>query len=343
MGSVVPIDEWNAETPLAGLTADPTATDLFYTRSNFGVPDVAPSLWQLSVGGLVDHRGTFTLEGLQQFGSTTTTVTVECAGNGRTLMTPVPEGTAWGLGAVSVGAFTGVPLSTVLDVVGVSESVVEVVFTGIDRGVVEPEGEVNFAFSLDAAAARGDGPLLAWGLNGDPLPRKHGGPLRLVVPGYYGMCSVKWLADITAIDAPFEGHFRKKYRYLGDPLEDEGARVGPIRVRSLITSPQDGAAVDPSVHVKGIAWSGDGSIESVKIRIDDGEWADADLASPADPHHAPVEWSATVSLSTGRHEIAVRATDASGAAQPEAPVWNGNGYANNVIHRVGVLVGDSSH
>lgn len=342
MGSLVPLDDWNAETPLGALSGAPTATELFYTRSNFGVPDGSAAPRELSVGGLVDHPTTFTVDDLEALGATTTTVTVECAGNGRALMKPVPEGTAWGLGAVSVGAFTGVPLATVLEAVGASEKAVEFVFTGVDRGVVEPEGEVNFAFSLDASTARSGNPLLAWALNGSPLPLEHGGPVRLVVPGFYGMCSVKWLTDIAAIDHAFQGHFRRKYRYFGDPLADEGAPVGPIRVRSLITSPADGATVATVVVVTGVAWSGSGAVESVAIRVDDGDWVDARLG-PAMAAHAPVEWSANVTVAPGRHEIAVRAIDGAGAVQPESAVWNGNGYANNVIHRIRIVAEDDSH
>jgi len=264
-------------------------------------------------------------------------VTLECAGNGRTLMEPVPEGTPWHLGAVSVGEFTGVPLSRVLEEVRSDAAATEFVFTGADQGVVEPEGEINYAFSIEAEAALTVGPLLAWGMNGRPLVSEHGAPLRLLVPGTYGMSSVKWLTTITAVDEPFTGHFRLKYRYFEDPSEVDESPVGPVRVRSLITRPEDGTTSGEGVEVEGVAWSGHGRIPSVAVQIDDGEWFQAELG-PSGGRFAPTPWSVDASLTAGTHVIAARATDEAGQAQPLAPVWNRHGYGNNSVHRIRVTV-----
>lgn len=330
---LIPVDEWNAATPLHALDAGPTPLRSFYTRSNFGVPDLGVESWQLAVDGLVSAPRSFSIDELRGLGMTTELVTVECAGNGRLLMEQVPDGTPWGLGAVSIGEFAGVPLRKVLDMVAWEDSVTEFVFTGADRGTVEPEGEINYQFSLDAETALGDGPLLAWSMNGEPLAANHGAPLRLLVPGMYGMCSVKWLTTITAVDDPFEGHFRLKYRYYGDRDEPEEAFVGPVRVRSLITSPVDGSVTDGHLEVRGVAWSGAGAIDAVEIQIDEGDWFNAVLG-PHQARFAPTPWSAKVSLDPGTHVIAARATDAKGNTQPLSPVWNRNGYANNVVHRI---------
>lgn len=338
MPGLIPVDESNASVPLETLQAEPMPVGGFYTRSNFGVPDVDAASWQLTVGGLVGAPREFSLDELRGLGDSTDVVTVECAGNGRTLMDPVPSGTPWGLGAVSVGEFTGVPLRRVLEQVQPDAAVNEFVFTGADEGVVEPEGTINYAFNLDAKAALADGPLLAWAMNGQPLPPEHGAPLRLLVPNSYGMNSVKWLASIAAVGEPFGGHFRMKYRYFEDTSEPEEALVGPMRVRSVITRPQDGATSGGEAEIGGVAWSGHGDIVSVAVRIDDGEWLEAERG-PRAGEFAPTPWSARMTLEPGTHVIAARARDAAGNAQPLTPVWNRNGYANNVIHQIQVTAG----
>jgi len=309
----------------------------FFVRSNFGVPEGYADSWTMSISGLVETPRTFTVDELRGLGESTEVVTVECAGNGRRFMDPLPEGVAWSLGAVSVGEFTGVPLGRVLDSVGPAADVVDFVFTGADRGVIESVGEMNYQFSLDADVALSDGPMLIWGMNGGPLSPVHGGPLRLLVPGQYGMTSVKWLSEITAIAEPHDGYFRERYRFFEHPEVEDGSKVGPMWVRSLITSPVDGGAADGQLEVHGVAWSGHGPIASVDLRIDDGDWFTADLG-PQEGEHAPAPWSASTSLDPGEHSIAARATDGAGNTQPESVPWNTRGYANNAVHRVAVTV-----
>ena len=338
MPGLIPVDAWNAAVPLETLRAEPMPVEGFYTRSNFGVPDVDAGSWQLTVGGLVEAPRAFSLDELRGLGESTEVVTMECAGNGRTLMQPVPKGTPWDLGAVSVGEFTGVPLRRVLEHVRPDAGATEFVFTGADQGRVEPEGTINYAFNLEAQAALADGPLLAWGMNGRPLTPEHGAPLRLLVPNNYGMSSVKWLTTINAVDEPFTGHFRLRYRYFEDPSAPEKSPVGPMRVRSLITRPEDGATSGGEAEVAGVAWSGHGRIVSVAVRIDDGEWLETKRGSPTGKF-APTPWSAQVTLEPGAHVIAARASDDAGHTQPLAPVWNRNGFGNNVVHRIRVTVG----
>jgi DMSO/TMAO reductase YedYZ molybdopterin-dependent catalytic subunit len=314
-------------------------TDSFYTRSNFEVPSIDPDSWRLTVTGGGATSAVLSMSELQSFGEHTELVVLECAGNGRILMDPTPAGAPWGLGAVSVAEFTGTPLAGVLQEAGVPNGVVEFVFTGMDRGTVEPQGEIDYQFGLDAAAALSDGPLLVWQMNDQPLTPEHGAPLRLLVPGNYGMSSVKWLSGISAVDRPFSGHFRMKYRYLEDPTAAEGEPVERMRVRSLIASPVDGAEVGESPEIRGIAWSGSGPIRSVAVRIDGGAWIDAEIGAPLG-RWAPTPWSLRLSLQSGRHAIETRATDSDGNVQPLASIWNRNGYGNNVVHSISVRVAD---
>jgi DMSO/TMAO reductase YedYZ molybdopterin-dependent catalytic subunit len=171
------------------------------------------------------------------------------------------------------------------------------------------------------------------------LPFEHGGPVRLVVPGQYAMRSVKWLRAIDAVEEPFAGHFVEKYRYFGDNVEPEASPVGEIVVRSLIADPADGTTLpEGELVVRGVAWSSTSGIRSVVLSFDDGEkWSPATVQPPRS-QYGPVTWRAKTSLEPGVYVIAAKATDSSGAAQPEHQRWNRHGFANNAIHRVTVTV-----
>ena len=326
---------YNAETPLAALGAAPTPNDLFYVRSNFDIPQIDAQSWRLNIGGLVSRPHSYTLDELYTFDLVEETVTLECAGNGRLLMNPFPGGTAWGLGAVSAARFRGVRLAEVLRRAEPADEVLNWLFTGADGGVVEPEGDINYQFALANDLASDSSPLLAIEMNGEPLPLEHGYPVRLVVPGSYGMRSVKWLTSITAMDEPFVGHFPLKYRYFGDRLAEDGEPVGAMRTRSLVVEPADGAPVEGGVvTVRGIAWSGQGTVDSVEVSVDGGSWVSPNVGLPAG-EFALTPWTLTVShLSPGKHRVRCRAADTSGAIQPLEPEWNANGYGNNVVHEI---------
>jgi DMSO/TMAO reductase YedYZ molybdopterin-dependent catalytic subunit len=284
----------------------------------------------------------------------TRTVTLECAGNGRTLLRPGVSGTPWTLGATSTAHFTGLPLLRLLEAVGAAPAAAEVLFTGADGGRVDGWGEISFQRSLPSEAAFGqrDGPILAWAMNGAPLRPEHGAPLRLVVPGWYAVASVKWLAALDVLDEPFHGYFQTdRYRYLRPGAEPEPVRR--MRVRSLILEPSPGGAGDGSeavarvhagrVRVTGIAWSGHGKVEGVRVSVDGGErWQEAELA-PAGPAHTARRWSLAWEATPGSHELVARARDTEGNEQPLEPWWNEQGYGNNVVHRVRVRVSGGSH
>lgn len=322
----------NRETSLDALDATPGAP--LYVRCNFPIPRLHAATWSLAVDGMVRRPEALDLAALRALPFVERDVLLECAGNGRSLMNPVPAGVAWGLGAVGVARFGGAPLAAVLDRCVLDPAVTELVFTGADAGVVEGR-ETAYAFSLERGLALAEGPLLAWTMNGEPLAPEHGHPVRLVVPGQYGMRSVKWLTRITAIDRPFRGHFREKYRYRGERGVPDASPVGPIRVRSLILSPRpDDRLGRSAVEVRGIAWSGHGPVVRVEVGIDD-EWREAEIHTRSEPARWRLDWTPP---GPGSYELAARATDAAGMTQPDAAVWNEGGYGNNVVHRVRVAV-----
>ncbi len=303
-----------------------------YQRNNFAVPRSAAQEIEVRTGL---RAFSLNIEELGRLPRVDLDMMLECAGNGRALMEPAPEGVPWVLGAAAPAHFSGVRL---LDAVGVlAETVAELVFTGSDSGVVEPEGTVNYQFSLTPDLW--DRALLATHLNEQPLPFEHGGPVRLVVPGQYAMKSVKWLRAIDAVDAHFTGHFVNKYRYFGDNVEPEAAPVGDIVVRSLIADPADGSTFPAgNIVVRGLAWSATSGISSVELSVDAGETWAAATVQPSRSQYGPATWQAETTLTPGIYTISARATDSTGAVQPEDPRWNRNGYANNVVHRVTVTV-----
>ncbi len=353
----------NAETRLAALAAPITPVDSFYVRSNFPTPRTDPDTFELEVAVAGETRR-YALDRLRDLGPTLDrTVTLECAGNGRTLLDPLPDGTPWTLGATGTATFTGIPLSAVLPPdLG---DAVELLFTGADRGSQQGWGEIPFQRSLpvgvlgsatDGGTRAAAPPMLAWAMNGAPLSPEHGAPLRLVVPGWYAVASVKWLTRVEALDAPFEGYFQTdRYRY----LRPDGSitPVTRMRVRGLLLGVGDSLVDEDEVGgstggrlratagpttLHGIAWSGHGPITGVAVSIDGGaSWREAEVGPlPGDAgHHAiRVPWSLDVDLGAGVHEVVVRARDASGREQPAHPFENSLGYGNNVVHRVPVHV-----
>jgi DMSO/TMAO reductase YedYZ molybdopterin-dependent catalytic subunit len=331
----------NLEAPLGALGAPLTPTPSFYRRSHFAVPRVDAAAWRLRVAGEVERPLHLALADLAAMPRATLAVTLECAGNGRNLMTPVPEGIPWGLGAVSTAEFTGVRLRDVLEAAGPVPAAVEALFRGADRGPVAPGREECFARSLPLGAARGGDALLAWEMNGEPLAAEHGFPLRLVVPGWYGMASVKWLVEVRLIAERFRGYFQAEhYVYVGEAGTPDGTPVTRARVRSLIAAPADGAALPPGpVELRGTAWSGAAPVARVEVSADRGAtWADAEL-EPAPSPYAAAPWRlAWLPPAPGEYLLMTRATDAEGNTQPAAPVANAQGYGNNCIQRVRVSV-----
>ena len=340
---LIPVTDrpYNAETPFPALLEEVTPVDLFYVRNHFDLPQTGDDPWILVVDGVSEGKRTFSLDQLKKLPTKNLLVTLECAGNGRASMDPAPSGTPWDLGAVSQAYFSGTSLANVLNQLGSPKDTVEVFFVGADRGETRTSQTVPYARSLPLDAALHPDTLLVWEMNGAPLPRQHGYPLRLVVPDWYGMASVKWLKQISFLTAPFEGFFQvDDYVYVGEAGIEDGAPVTTMRVRALILDPAQGSTHSPSeVRFTGIAWSGGGSIAMVEISFDQGDtWREVELNSPSSPYSAQ-RWSYLWRPeSPGQYTIIVRASDSRGDIQPLSPRWNKGGYGNNSAHQVRVAI-----
>jgi DMSO/TMAO reductase YedYZ molybdopterin-dependent catalytic subunit len=331
--------------PLEALRHPITPVGLHYLLVHYDIPAIDPATWRLELGGAVERELSLSLADLRALPSVTRPVTLECAGNGRALLAPRPLSQPWLTEAVGTGEWTGVPLRDVLERAGLRDDAMEILFTGLDRGI-EGGVEQAYARSLPRADALGDDALLAYELNGAPLPPQHGFPLRLVIAGWYGMAHVKWLGSITALTEPFEGYQQAVGYRLYDAEGRAGEPVTRMLPRSLTLHPgvpdfmsRERILDAGRCVLTGRAWSGWGAIERVEVSVDDGvTWADAQLAEPLG-ERAWRGWSYTWDASEpGWYVICSRATDAAGNTQPLAPPWNLKGYANNAVERVPVTV-----
>lgn len=331
----------NAETPLPALRTEVTPVELAFVRNHFSVPEGDPSKWMLEVCGAVQNPVSISLRDIQAFTAKTLLVILECAGNARTSVSPVPKGVPWGHGAVSVVRLTGTPVRSLLEKAGLSKEAVEVGFVGADRGEVEPGRVEHFARSLPLDVAMSSDALLAWEMDGQPLPVNHGFPLRLIVPGLYAMASVKWLKEIRVLTTPYTGFFQgQNYVYLDENGTKQGEPVGRMRVRSLIVEPSDGATLRKGeIEVSGMAWSGHGSVVEVAVGTNGSkQWLTADLDPAASPYGVQ-RWRVIWKPQTeGAHMLACRATDSRGNIQPTTQRWNRLGYGNNGPHAIGVNI-----
>ena len=314
----------------------------FYARNHFHIPIIDPSTWRLEVGGLVDRPLRLSLRDLGNMRSETRVVTLECAGNGRALLTPPVEGEKWNLGAVSTAEWTGVPLVEVLDRAGIKPGAREVLFRGADAGSVHGRAEtVHFERSLNLDDARGSEALLAYAMNGEPLPIQHGHPLRVIVPGWYAVTSVKWLTEIEVIGHPFSGEFQTDSYFYEWQREGQVIRepVTLQRVRALITEPSAGEAVTRGeLAIRGVAWSGAAPIARVEVSVGGGTWQESRLVGERKRHSWQWWELITCVEQPGTIMVRARATDLAGRTQPERPEWNRLGYGNNCISEVPVSV-----
>ena len=320
---------FNAEAPPAALAGEVTPTPLHYVRSNFPFPAHDGTV---TIGGAVGNPMRLTLDDLRALPAIERTVTLECAGNGRLGQAPLPEGEPWGRYAVSTARWRGVPLHQVLRHAAPAPDGLEVTFEGADHGRYGNHENIGFIRSLPLSHATDPASdiLIAYDMNSEPLRTEHGAPFRLIVPGWYGMASVKWLKRISVITGRYEGEFQTNH-YMYQHADRSSEPVTMMRVRARITDPAPGSAIQAGTYrIRGKAWSGTGPITSVVVSLTgEGEWQAAELEPARGPHHWQdwsFEWrSATV----GRHSLRARATDAAGHTQPEVPPWNRLGYGNN--------------
>jgi DMSO/TMAO reductase YedYZ molybdopterin-dependent catalytic subunit len=325
----------NCETPLPEQIGILTPTPHFYIRTNFGVPAIDADTWRLEVSGLVERPLSLSLSELRRLPSRSVIVTLECAGNGRSRLDPRVEGEQWELGAVSTGEWTGVPLVEVLNRAGLKPTAREIVFRAADSGT--PRGRtdiVRFERSLKLDWATNPDVLLVYAMNGELLPQEHGFPLRIVVPSWYGMASVKWLTRIEAIDGEFDGHYQAN-NYVFERQEDGRVTKEPLtqeRVRAQITQPAPDQKVERGeIVIRGVAWSGQAPIDRVDVQVGDAEWREARLLD----YPIPYTWRRWELITrvdrSGPIVLRARATDANGRTQPDEPEWNRLGYCNNAI------------
>jgi len=323
----------NAEVRLDRVTGLITPRGQHYVRDHFPIPEAPPDA--VAVGGAVEAPMRLTLDDLRALPARRIVVTLECAGNGRAYLDPPAPGEQWHLGAIGTAEWTGVPLRTVLERARPKPEALEALFIGADHGTPKDVGrDIAFERSMPLADALSDGPLLAYEMDGAPLPREHGAPLRLVVPRWYGMASVKWLREIRLITEPFAGFFQQdRYVIDGRPLRE-------IAPRAVITEPTDGARLPRAPFVvRGRAWSGRAPIESVELSTDNGySWHPASLAD-APSRSAWRPWS--ISVDPGeRRELSVLAyaVTADGEHQPLTNVRTALGYANNAARAIRVEI-----
>ncbi len=329
---------YNAEAPPEALTGEITPTEFHFVRSNFAPPVHDGTL---EVGGAVKNPLKLTLDDLRTMPAHERAVTLECAGNGRLEMRPLPTGEPWGGYAVSTARWKGALLHEVLDQAAPVPDGVDVRFEGADHGpyltpVLADTDKDNLTFVRALALAHAADPaaeiLIAYEMNGKPLDPDHGAPFRIIVPHWYAVASVKWLKRIDVLTEPYAGEFQTGH-YMYEWADCPAERVDVMRVRARITAPAVGSTLSPGTcTVRGKAWSGTGPVTRVDVSLTgDGEWHPARLEPPSGPYHWQ-EWAFDwAAIDVGRHTLRARATDAAGNVQPDVPPWNRLGYGNNAI------------
>jgi sulfane dehydrogenase subunit SoxC len=332
----------NSGMPLETLRWPITPIGLHYLLIHYDIPAVDPSAWRLELGGAVERPASFSLEDLAARETVTVPVTMECAGNGRARLEPRPVSQPWLTEAVGTAEWSGTALAPLLDEAGVSDTAIEILFSALDRGV---EGGVPQAYERALPVAEADDALLVYEMNGGSLPPQHGFPLRLVVPGWYGMQNVKWLTKITVLEEPFGGYQNAVGYRLYSADGEPGEPVTRMLPRSLMVPPgvpdfmtrERHLAAGPTT-LAGRAWSGYGAIERVELSTDGGEsFEPARLDEPLGDH-AWRGWRFDWHAEPGEYVVCSRATDAAGNTQPLAAPWNLKGYANNAVERIPVVV-----
>lgn len=334
----------NLECPLNIINTWVVPNDLFYIRNHFPYPNIDMAKWSLTVSGNVKQPLTLNYNDLQQMPQVSRHITFECSGNKRSLLKPQTPGEQWGIGAVGNAKWTGVPLSYIIDQAQLNNDVQELIFTGVDSGQRQDlPGEFNYQRSIPLDKNLISECLLALQMNDEPLPFKHGAPLRLIVPGWYGMANVKWLSNIEASTQAFTGPFQAvDYRYLKKENDYQNAiPVTEMKLNSVITWPANGEILAPGVHtIKGLAWTGKGKITKVSVSTDGGTtWATANMTSPEHEQYTWTFWEYSWMVSApGKYYLLAKAEDSEGNQQPKIAEWNAKGYGNNMMHEVPVSI-----
>lgn len=336
----------NAETPAHLLDDAITPTNRHFIRNNGIIPtDTSAEGWMLTIDGMVDQPMEMSIDDLRNnFEVASMALLLECGGNGRAFFDPPASGNQWTYGAVGCSEWTGVRLKDVLEAAGVQNGVVYTGHFGADIHLSGDPDLSPLSRGMPIEKAMTDDVLIAFEMNGQPLHPQNGAPLRLVVPGWPGSCSQKWLTRITLLDEKHDGAKMEAPSYSVPrypvapgsdvPLEDYET-IHAMPVKSLITHPRDGAEVGTSFEVRGHAWVGDRTITRMEVSADYGEsWQEAELDDPVNVG-AWQNWRTTVTVpQPGYYEVWARATDSTGIMQPFAVRWNPKGYLNNTLHKV---------
>jgi DMSO/TMAO reductase YedYZ molybdopterin-dependent catalytic subunit len=347
-------DPLNCELAPEALIGEVTETRRFFRRNHFSMPQLNPSTYRLEVSGLVRRHLSVSLADLRRLPSASITVTLECAGNGRDRFSPEVPGERWGLGAVSTARWTGARLRDVLAQAGVRPEARETIFHGADCGHVDDRAEpICFERSLSVRDAGAPDVLLAYEMNGEPLPVRHGFPVRLIVPGWYAVTAVKWLTGITLAADPFRGYFQDDH-YVYEWEQRPGTEREPVRrqrVRAIIADPAEGGRVPPGdLLIRGVAWSGEAPVDQVEVSVRSsgrasphdpagGGWQRAELTGP-ETRFGWRGWQVMAGgVPAGRVTIRARAVDGAGHDQLIRPEWNSRGYGGNFVHEVSVRAG----
>jgi DMSO/TMAO reductase YedYZ molybdopterin-dependent catalytic subunit len=325
----------NSETPLESIASWVTPNRLFFVRNHFAVPAVAnPQSWEVQLEGLVTRPGRWTFDQLAAMPQHTVFATVECAGNGRSFLREKAAGVQWGAGAIGHAEWTGVSLRNLLEPAGIKSGAQEIIFEGADRGTEDGE-TMNFTRSLPLAKALDPDTIIALRMNGEWLEPNHGAPLRLFVPGWYGVASVKWLRAMRVIDHAYQGYFQT-VKYSIDRATPGGKRrlpLGPSAVKSEILFPRAGESLGLGTNrIAGVAWAGEERVTRVDVSTDSGKtWHAAHLKGIQQPY-SWCQWETLWTVTTpGDYTLLARAHTDSGQAQPFDYDADNLGYIINVV------------
>ncbi|MFL2645289.1 MAG: sulfite oxidase [Dehalococcoidia bacterium] len=321
------------------MNGDTIPNDNFFVRSHSTQPIINMNTWKLDIFCDDTCIKSLNYDQILSMPSTEFKNVLECAGNSRAAIQPPVEGLLWDNSGVSSASWTGVSVSQIIEGLDLDDCV-EIAFIGADTNInPSTNSNENFGASLPIEKALLPEIQLVHSMNGEPLPASHGYPLRLIVPGWYGMASVKWVTEIRLLSKAYYGFHQSEYyvyQKLGDLASDKPERVTTMQVKSLITAPNRGQSfADCPVTIKGKAWTGAGSVSSVEITLDEGQtWHAATLQENDQPRHW-TSWEYTINdASPGYYIAQSRASDSEGNIQPLKPEWNFRGFANNGIHGV---------
>jgi DMSO/TMAO reductase YedYZ molybdopterin-dependent catalytic subunit len=341
----------NLETPFDQVDSYLTPPELFYVRSHFPAPELELASYRLQIDGAVKTPLSLSYQQLRDLPSETRVATLECAGNSRVFLIPQVAGAQWELGAVGNAEWTGVPLRTLLEHAGLEEDACEIVLEGADRGTPAeppvPPGPISYARSLPRDKAIQPEVLIAYQMNGPHLPRDHGYPVRAIVPGHYGMASVKWLTRIEAVREAFHGYWQTSdYGYWdlkdGNPVR---RALGEMKLKSEIARPRVYETLAPNqpYTLSGAAWAGETEVTGIAVSTDGGKtWAEAEFIDPV-RRHAWRRWKFDwiTPKEPGHYTLLARAKDAHGGAQPYEHDPRYGSYVINHCLPIEVFVGDS--